>query len=68
LKKLTKEAIEEFQALYKKLMKKDISFEEAELKADQLMRIYMLALPIKLDKVIKRSNNDKARTNNSLSR
>jgi hypothetical protein len=69
--KLSKEAIEEFRELYKKNFEKEISYPEAEIKAEQLMRIYMLALPIKpkrIDKPLKSPTINKVRTNKKLTR
>lgn len=47
-------------------MKKDITLERSDIKTDHLMRIYMLALPIKIKKTntdLKSSTIDQARTN-----
>jgi hypothetical protein len=65
MRKLSKDAVEEFRELYKKKMKKEISFEEAEIKAEKLMKIYMLALPLtkeQQDRINKRSTSDESRT------
>jgi hypothetical protein len=45
--RLTKEAIEEFQALYEQECGEPISFEEAEVRANEIINLYlMLAEPL----------------------
>lgn len=49
--KLPKQAIEEFKEIYKRQMKVDLTDEEAELYANSMMRLMILAQPIPFPRI-----------------